>query len=226
MIKTLQKVLLATTSVIALLTVVGFVVATQSATAATPRPDPDRLEAHQALCKAFHDDIIAVYGNPTNKKLYRDNCASPATTEVMDKFVENICAVYGPYPGNKKLKAECEDYAALVPIKPQVDPASCAADPTQTGCDGVSRADECKANACDLVEKYVNPAVNLVSGIFTLIAVISLMLGGIQYASSAGDAQKVTAAKKRISNTIYAIIAYAFLFTFLQWLIPGGLFRN
>lgn len=81
-------------------------------------------------------------------------------------------------------------------------------------------------NGCDIIAKYVNPAINLLSFIFGLIAVISLVMGGIQYAASTGDPQKVTAAKDRIRNTIIAVAAYFFLYGFLQFLIPGGIFNR
>ena len=78
---------------------------------------------------------------------------------------------------------------------------------------------------CDLIATYVNPLINLLSVAFGLIAVISLILGGIQYSASQGDPQKASQAKDRISNTMIAIIAYLFLYALLQFLIPGGLFH-
>jgi hypothetical protein len=76
-----------------------------------------------------------------------------------------------------------------------------------------------------LVAKYINPAIEVLSISFGLIAVISIIMGGIQYSASGGDAQKVTAAKRRISLTLVAIVSYALLYAFLQFLIPGGLFN-
>lgn len=84
---------------------------------------------------------------------------------------------------------------------------------------------DCENNKCDFIKKYVNPGIQLFSAAFGLIAVISIIMGGIQYTASAGDPQKVTAAKKRILNTIVAIVAYFFLYGFLQFLVPGGLFN-
>jgi hypothetical protein len=84
----------------------------------------------------------------------------------------------------------------------------------------------CDKDSCDLILKYVNPLISLLSVSFGLIAVISIIIGGIQYTSSAGDPQKVTKAKHRISLTIIAIVAYFFLYAFLQFLIPGGIFNR
>ena len=84
---------------------------------------------------------------------------------------------------------------------------------------------KCNPNQCDFVAKYINPAINLFSLSFGLIATISIILGGMQYSASAGDPQKAAAAKSRISNTIIALFAYLFLYAFLQFLIPGGAFQ-
>lgn len=84
---------------------------------------------------------------------------------------------------------------------------------------------KCDRHNCDFIGKYVNPAIDLFSLSFGLIAVISLIFGAIQFSASEGDPQKASAAKNRIFNTIIAIFAYFFLFAFLQFLIPGGTFR-
>lgn len=82
-----------------------------------------------------------------------------------------------------------------------------------------------KKSQCDLVAKYLNPAINLFSVSFGLIAIISIIMGSINYAMSEGDPQKASQAKRRITNTIFAVIAYIFLFAFIQFLIPGGAFK-
>lgn len=78
---------------------------------------------------------------------------------------------------------------------------------------------------CDLIKTYINPFINFLSIAFGLIAVISIIIGGIQYSASQGDPQKSAQAKTRISNTMLAIFAYLFLYVLLQFLIPGGLFH-
>ena len=67
-------------------------------------------------------------------------------------------------------------------------------------------------------------AINVVSGIVGLIVVISIIIGGIQYTTAGGDPQKVAAAKGRVFNSIFAFLAYLFLYAFLQYLVPGGVF--
>lgn len=104
------------------------------------------------------------------------------------------------------------------------DPAACAAD-TAHAIQGCDPGATCDKNNCDFITKYLNPFINLFTIIFGLLAAISLIIGGIQYASSAGDPQKASAAKGRISKTVMAFFAYAFLYGFLQFLVPGGAFK-
>ncbi len=104
-----------------------------------------------------------------------------------------------------------------------------SASPSTTSTPAPSYSDpaiSCSSNNCDLIAKYVNPAINLFSVLFGLIAVISIILGGISYTTSEGDPQKASKAKSRIMNTIIAVVAYIFLFAFLQFLVPGGAFNR
>ncbi len=101
---------------------------------------------------------------------------------------------------------------------PSCDGSSCAPTPTGAG-------QNCDENQCDLINLYVNPTIRILSILVGLVVAASLVLGGVQYAASSGDPQKVSAAKSRITNTLMAFFAYAFLYAFLNFLIPGGVFR-
>ncbi|HET7320746.1 MAG TPA: pilin [Candidatus Saccharimonadales bacterium] len=84
---------------------------------------------------------------------------------------------------------------------------------------------ECKGGDC-LFTKYFNPAINLLSGLVGVAVVFSIVMGGIQYSASAGDPQKAAKAKSHIYNAVIALVAFAFLFAFLQWIVPGGLLNK
>jgi hypothetical protein len=72
--------------------------------------------------------------------------------------------------------------------------------------------------------KALQDIVNFLSAGVGIVVVAMIIVGGIQY-SIAGDNQtKVADAKKRIYNAIIALVVFFFIFSFLQWLIPGGLF--
>lgn len=81
------------------------------------------------------------------------------------------------------------------------------------------------AEACNsFIAKYVNPAVIALTALVGIAAVASIIVAGIQYASSADDSGAVTKAKQRIFNTILGLVAYIFLLAFLNYLVPGGFF--
>lgn len=96
--------------------------------------------------------------------------------------------------------------------------AGCPATPTGQG-------SNCDNNHCDLISLYINPGIRLLSVIVGLVVAGSLVFGGVEYAASSGDPQKTSAAKARITNTLIAFLVYAFMFAFLNFLVPGGLFN-
>lgn len=57
-----------------------------------------------------------------------------------------------------------------------------------------------------------------------LVMVASIIYAGIQYSSSEGSPEATVAAKKRIQNAIIGLVFYLFIFAFVQYLVPGGLF--
>ncbi len=99
-------------------------------------------------------------------------------------------------------------------------------DPNQTGC-GFEGTNNCDAGNqgkdCSITDRLQTIANFLSAGV-GIIIVIMLIIGGIQYTTAGGDPGKVAAAKNRILNAIYALIAFFFLYSFLQWIIPGGIF--
>lgn len=81
----------------------------------------------------------------------------------------------------------------------------------------------CTGACGSFIDNYINPFVVLLTITVGVAAAISIVVAGIQYASSADDPGKVTKAKSRIVNTVIGLLAYIFLIAFLNYLIPGGL---
>lgn len=79
------------------------------------------------------------------------------------------------------------------------------------------------ADNCGIIS-YIVVSINILTGIVGIIVVIMIVVGGIQYSSAAGDPNGVAAAKKKIYNALLALVAYLFVYSFLQWLVPGGVF--
>lgn len=57
-----------------------------------------------------------------------------------------------------------------------------------------------------------------------IVAVISIIIGGIQYTASQDDPQASAKAIDRIRNTVFALLLYVFIWAIANWLVPGGLF--
>jgi hypothetical protein len=70
----------------------------------------------------------------------------------------------------------------------------------------------------------LNKIVNFLSAGVGIVVTGSIIFAGIQYSLAGGDSAKVSAAKKRITDSLIALLAFAFMYAFLQWIIPGGVF--
>lgn len=80
-------------------------------------------------------------------------------------------------------------------------------------------------DACDkFIGKYIEPFILLFTASIGVLAVISYLLAAIQYSGAGDDPSAVNKAKDRAFKTTIGLIAYIFLFSFLNYLIPGGLF--
>lgn len=100
----------------------------------------------------------------------------------------------------------------------------CVNDPNELQSTPDASAKTCSGNDCSgLIVHYINPLIKLLAGLVGILVVIGVIVGGIQISSAGGDPGKVIAGRKRITNAIIALIAYLFMFAFLQWLLPGGI---
>lgn len=72
--------------------------------------------------------------------------------------------------------------------------------------------------------KWLNAIVNLLAGVIGVGAILMIVWGGIQYITARDNAQAVQSAKEKIINVVIGLAAFIFLYAFLQWLIPGGIF--
>ncbi len=106
----------------------------------------------------------------------------------------------------------------------------CVEDKTATSgdldCDGAIDPETGKTATdagCNLVTKYVNPIIKILSGLAGVAVIIGIIYGGILYASSAGDAQQVAKSKLIIRNSVIALLAFFFLYAFLKFLVPGNI---
>lgn len=100
--------------------------------------------------------------------------------------------------------------------------SSCSASSTTGTCDPNA---DCTAGTdpsnCGIT-RYLKIFINVLSGMVGVVVVGVLVLGGIQYATSAGDPNAAAAARKRVNNGLLALVAFGLMYGFLQWLVPGG----
>lgn len=74
-----------------------------------------------------------------------------------------------------------------------------------------------------LINKYVQPTINVLAAMVGITVTISIIVAGIQYATSADNSQKVSAAKQRMVTSIFVLVGFGFFYAFLNYVIPGGL---
>jgi hypothetical protein len=75
-----------------------------------------------------------------------------------------------------------------------------------------------------VIVSYLKWILLFLSGAVGAVIMLMLIIAGIQYVISTGDAAQVKAAKNRIVNAITALVLFAFMYAILNFLIPGGIF--
>ena len=113
------------------------------------------------------------------------------------------------------------------------DAVKCGSGETAIVTGGQAKAHSCCPNSVKtknarncLFGKYINPVINLFSAMVSIVAVVGIIIGAIQFSSSAGDPQKAANGKNHIRNALLGLLAYILLYAFLQFLVPGGLLNG
>lgn len=201
-------------------TVVGvFLVAAPPAFARDPDASAGQTQAEATAC-------AKKWGG---KKYYR---ADPKYAEKLEKFNNDDCEYSNG--GNCSTVSKGTGSGAYLLVKCGKNPHTfpgptdgggediCDTDCQEGFTDQAVDAATCNKNECELLAKYLNPFIKLLSYLVGIAVVIGIMIGAIQVITSAGDPQKNANGKNHIRNALIAAIAYVILFAFLQWVIPGG----
>lgn len=109
--------------------------------------------------------------------------------------------------------------AGLPTLSQSVGAASSTSVPSakdKADCEGADLSQDCQ------IVDYLIVFINVLSAMVVVVIVGSVIAGGIQYTTAADDPQKVSAAKMRIFNALFAFIIFIFGYAFLQWVVPGG----
>lgn len=67
--------------------------------------------------------------------------------------------------------------------------------------------------------------LNIMTGLVGILAVGGIVYASILYATAQDNGGQVTKAKETIFNVILGVVCFALMYSFLQFLIPGGIFN-
>jgi hypothetical protein len=128
------------------------------------------------------------------------------------------------------------------PILPHLnvaDAAGCCPKPTSNKIDQLTTPDssvcialpiigtsKCVSNTGNggAIAEYLKLILQLLGGGIGLIITLMLIIGGVQYITSAGDPARIKAAKQRIQDALIALFLFLTAYAFLIFIVPGGLF--
>lgn len=126
--------------------------------------------------------------------------------KIIQKFLTSLIAVFILLVPATPVFA-----ASLTPPAPTTGEYTCTRNQSQTSC-----------LAENPIVKWLNFFINLLAAIVFVGATAMMIFAGIEYTAAGDNTQKVQAAKQRITNVIIGLIAFFFLYAFMNWLIPGG----
>lgn len=101
--------------------------------------------------------------------------------------------------------------------------ADCAGVKTSiVNCDSNGKGKDLKDNG---VWQILIIVLNILAGGVGIVAVGGIVYASILYASAQDNDAQVKKAKDTIGNVVIGIVAFALMYSFLQFLIPGGVFN-
>jgi hypothetical protein len=113
-------------------------------------------------------------------------------------------------------------------VSPTVLAEKCGDTDLKTGqqcCDGVvTNVIKCSDSEKSGIWGILLLVINILTAGIGVAAVGGIIYGSILYASAGSDPAKVKKAKEVILNVIIGLIAYALMYSFLNYIIPGGVF--
>jgi hypothetical protein len=71
--------------------------------------------------------------------------------------------------------------------------------------------------------KDVSAIIDVLAAGVGIVVTGSIIWGGVQYTIAGNNANTVSAAKKRILDSLVALFIFFFMFAFLEWIVPGGI---
>ncbi len=151
-----------------------------------------------------------------------------------DPYVQVDCASLAACPENQELRYSTEKLGPPSCVSASVTPGGnfvseggkseiAATDPTCNGKGSTEALNNCYAGN-PLVKRF-DMLINILSAAVGFAVVIMVIVGGIQYITAGSNPQAVAAARKKILNAVIALFSLLLLYSFMQWLVPGGIFN-
>jgi hypothetical protein len=137
---------------------------------------------------------------------------------------KNIDACVDGYKGGRNLKSPasvCNGYSG--------DMKDACMEGYGKGACSIKNPGQNALNQClnqNPIVKDLRIVVNFLSAGVGIVIVGSVIVGAIQYILAGNNPNAISAAKKRLQDTLIALLAFFFIYTFLSWLVPGGLLFN
>lgn len=113
-------------------------------------------------------------------------------------------------------------YAAPIQTPPVTTMAACTNVTPKNANEELKNAQKNNNGMNCIISTYINPVVAFLAAMAGVAVVISIVAGAIQYSSAGGDPGKVAAARGRITKAVIALLAFIFLYAFINYLLPGG----
>ncbi|MCW1908710.1 MAG: hypothetical protein KIH63_005215 [Candidatus Saccharibacteria bacterium] len=152
------------------------------------------------------------YIRQTNGDIQTASCPSSVTPEPNKCYVANLLSPgIGPYN-----ETDCNTITVAGSGTPG-DESFSFGEVNKDDCAG----DTLNQNNCGVIKLLIG-IINALAALVGVIVVAVIVWGGIQYSTSADDPKAVSEAKNRIKNAIFALVMFAFMYAFLQWIVPGG----
>jgi quinol-cytochrome oxidoreductase complex cytochrome b subunit len=118
----------------------------------------------------------------------------------------------------KKIKQIIISLSLVIGVGALVAPATAGAVNVYQPCTGVSDSAVCASKA-DSADTLIKTTVNTLLFVVGVASVIVIIIGGIMYTTSAGDASSVTKAKNTILYAIIGLVVAFLAFAIVNWVV-------
>ena len=92
-----------------------------------------------------------------------------------------------------------------------------AVNDNQSSCQDINNADECQGL------QTINKVLNFMALLVVPVCGVIVSVAGVEYMISRNNPEMASNARMRIYKVILTLIIFAGLWTFLKWLLPGGI---